>query len=65
MQHAIGESRLRILAPATDELLLLAHQAGITVDTAPVTGSGRLELTHWLKEQAISRTMHRYGRLLN
>ena len=65
MQHAIGESRLRILAPATDELLSLAHAAGITVDTAPVTGSGRLELTHWLKEQAISRTMHRYGRLLN
>ena len=65
MKRSTGEIRLRVLAPATDELLSLAHAAGITVDTAPVTGSGRLELTHWIKEQAISRTMHRYGRLLN
>jgi RHH-type proline utilization regulon transcriptional repressor/proline dehydrogenase/delta 1-pyrroline-5-carboxylate dehydrogenase len=65
MQRSSGDMRLRVLAPATDELLTLAHAAGITVDTAPVTGSGRLELTHWTKEQAISRTMHRYGRLLN
>jgi RHH-type proline utilization regulon transcriptional repressor/proline dehydrogenase/delta 1-pyrroline-5-carboxylate dehydrogenase len=65
MQRSSGDVRLRVLAPATDELLALAHAVGITVDTAPVTGSGRLELTHWTKEQAISRTMHRYGRLLN
>jgi len=65
MKRSTGEIRLRVLAPATDELLSLALAAGVTVDTAPVTGSGRLELTHWIKEQAISRTMHRYGRLLN
>ncbi|MCH9841490.1 MAG: hypothetical protein K0U56_10575, partial [Actinomycetia bacterium] len=65
MQRARGDMRLRVLAPATDELFSLTHEAGITVDTAPVTGCGRLELTHWVKEQAISRTMHRYGRLLN
>ncbi len=65
MSHSRGETRLRVLTPASDELFELAHKAGVTVDTAPVTGSGRLELTHWIKEQAISRTMHRYGRLLN
>ncbi len=65
MSRSRGETRLRVLTPASDELFELAHKAGVTVDTAPVTGSGRLELTHWIKEQAISRTMHRYGRLLN
>ena len=65
MSRSQGEMRLRLLAPATDELFELAHKANITVDPAPVTGCGRLELTHWIKEQAISRTMHRYGRLLD
>jgi RHH-type proline utilization regulon transcriptional repressor/proline dehydrogenase/delta 1-pyrroline-5-carboxylate dehydrogenase len=65
MKQSVGEVRLRVLAPATDELYELANKAGVTIDTAPVTGMGRVELTHWVKEQSISRTMHRYGRLLN
>jgi RHH-type transcriptional regulator, proline utilization regulon repressor / proline dehydrogenase / delta 1-pyrroline-5-carboxylate dehydrogenase len=63
--RACGDVRLRILAPATDELYELANHHGITVDTARVTAKGRIELAHWVKEQAVSRTMHRYGRLLN
>ncbi|MCF8551139.1 MAG: bifunctional proline dehydrogenase/L-glutamate gamma-semialdehyde dehydrogenase, partial [Candidatus Nanopelagicales bacterium] len=64
LSRSSGEVRLRVLAPATHELYELANQYGVCVDTAPVTSKGRLELTHWVKEQAISRTMHRYGRLL-
>lgn len=64
LARSSGEVRLRVLAPATQELFELANKHGVCVDTAPVTGQGRLELTHWVKEQAISRTMHRYGRLL-
>jgi len=63
--RASGEVRLRILAPANDELYELANHHGVTVDTASVTAVGRIELAHWVKEQAVSRTMHRYGRLLN
>jgi len=63
--RATGEVRLRILAPSTDELYELANHHGVTVDTASVTAVGRIELVHWVKEQAVSRTMHRYGRLLN
>ena len=59
-----GEVRLRILAPATRELYEQANNHGVCVDPAPVTNVGRLELTHWVKEQSISQTMHRYGRLL-
>jgi RHH-type transcriptional regulator, proline utilization regulon repressor / proline dehydrogenase / delta 1-pyrroline-5-carboxylate dehydrogenase len=64
LSRATGEVRLRILAPASAELFELANSNGVCVDTAPVTGKGRLEMTHWVKEQAISRSMHRYGRLL-
>ncbi len=41
-----------------------AHRHGIAVDQAPITGIGAVELPHWLLEQSVSRTMHRYGRLL-
>jgi RHH-type proline utilization regulon transcriptional repressor/proline dehydrogenase/delta 1-pyrroline-5-carboxylate dehydrogenase len=64
LSRSSGEVRLRILAPASAELFELANKHGVCVDSAPVTGKGRLELTHWVKEQAISRTRHRYGRLL-
>ncbi|MEZ5230803.1 MAG: hypothetical protein R2710_30265 [Acidimicrobiales bacterium] len=31
---------------------------------APVVGNGRVELLHYLREQAISRTLHRFGNLV-
>ena len=57
--------RLRILGPVHDDVLRAAHTAGIAVDTAPVTTDGHLELAHWVKEQAVSITRHRHGRLLS
>ena len=52
---------LRTFAPAEEPLLRAANTLGARrIHAAPVA-SGRLELTRWLKEQAISRTMHRYG----
>jgi len=59
-----GEVRLRLLTEASHDLLAAAHRAGVTVDDAPVTALGDVELPHWLKEQAVSQSMHRYGRLL-
>ncbi|MHB1211098.1 MAG: aldehyde dehydrogenase family protein [Candidatus Nanopelagicales bacterium] len=59
-----GATRLRLLVPAPDHVLSAAHGAGVSVDRAPVTGLGELELPHWLKEQAVSHSLHRYGRLV-
>jgi RHH-type proline utilization regulon transcriptional repressor/proline dehydrogenase/delta 1-pyrroline-5-carboxylate dehydrogenase len=59
-----GAVRLRLLAPASDALLAAAHAAGVAVDRAPVVGLGRLELPRWCREQAVSVTRHRHGRLL-
>ncbi|MBM3686154.1 MAG: aldehyde dehydrogenase family protein, partial [Actinobacteria bacterium] len=60
----LGAERLRLLADASPGLLAAAHDAGIAVDRQPVTDAGEVELPRWLKEQAISVTRHRHGRLL-
>jgi RHH-type proline utilization regulon transcriptional repressor/proline dehydrogenase/delta 1-pyrroline-5-carboxylate dehydrogenase len=62
--EVLNVERLRLLAPASDGLLAAAHAAGVAVDRQPVSDVGDVELPHWLKEQAISVTRHRHGRLL-
>jgi RHH-type transcriptional regulator, proline utilization regulon repressor / proline dehydrogenase / delta 1-pyrroline-5-carboxylate dehydrogenase len=59
-----GEVRLRLLTSVNDDVLTAAHSTGVTIDDSPVTGIGRIDLLRFLKEQAISRTLHRYGRLI-
>ncbi|MEA3055451.1 MAG: RHH-type transcriptional regulator, proline utilization regulon repressor / proline dehydrogenase, partial [Actinomycetota bacterium] len=56
--------RLRVPHGATDGVLRAAHAAGVVVDDQPITGDGRVELLRWVREQAISRTMHRFGNVL-
>lgn len=57
-------SRVRAPHGASARLLSSAHRRGVVVDTSPLVGDGRAELPHWLLEQSVSRTLHRYGRLL-
>ncbi|MEZ4709698.1 MAG: bifunctional proline dehydrogenase/L-glutamate gamma-semialdehyde dehydrogenase [Caldilineaceae bacterium] len=56
--------RLRHLGTPSRELLTAAHVAHVPVIRAPVTSSGRLELRHYLREQAVSETRHRYGNVI-
>lgn len=60
----LSVERIRLLGTPELSLLTAANRTGIAVDTAPVTGDGRTELAHWVKEQSISITRHRHGRLL-
>ncbi len=55
----------RIRAPfgASAAMCAEAYAAEVVVDDAPLTANGDIELPHWLLEQAVSRTRHRYGRL--
>lgn len=53
--------RLRALAPLETELHRALNNGGIDVAEGPVLANGRLELVHYLREQAVSRTVHRYG----
>jgi RHH-type proline utilization regulon transcriptional repressor/proline dehydrogenase/delta 1-pyrroline-5-carboxylate dehydrogenase len=58
-----GADRLRVLTPISDALARACHGADVMIDDTAVTGDGRIELPRWLREQAISRTLHRHGRI--
>ena len=58
-----GAARLRLLGAVDDAVLVACHDAGIAVDRTPVTHDGRVELPCWLREQSISWTLHRHGRI--
>jgi RHH-type transcriptional regulator, proline utilization regulon repressor / proline dehydrogenase / delta 1-pyrroline-5-carboxylate dehydrogenase len=59
-----GGERLRALVPVSPELRAAAHAAGTVVLDAPVVAAGRLELRHYLREQSVSRVVHRYGSIM-
>ena len=56
-------ARVRLLTAASDQLRLGCDALGIEIDAEPVSVSGRRELRRWVREQAISRTTHRHGRV--
>jgi RHH-type transcriptional regulator, proline utilization regulon repressor / proline dehydrogenase / delta 1-pyrroline-5-carboxylate dehydrogenase len=53
--------RLRIWAPISAAARTAANRAGLTVLDAPVLANGRLELRWCVREQTVSRVVHRYG----
>ncbi|MBV8781957.1 MAG: aldehyde dehydrogenase family protein, partial [Phycisphaerae bacterium] len=56
---------LRTLRPPGDALLRAAYGAGLNWICAPMLRNGRHELVHWLREQSVSETRHRYGLIVN
>ncbi len=59
----LGIERVRALGRVTDEFRIALLERGVGLDPSAVCPNGRVELGRWLKEQAISETTHRYGRL--
>lgn len=63
-QKMESHQRLRALGKLTKAVRQAANAAGIDViDAAPLV-NGRLELRSYLREQAVSQTVHRYGNLM-
>jgi RHH-type proline utilization regulon transcriptional repressor/proline dehydrogenase/delta 1-pyrroline-5-carboxylate dehydrogenase len=62
---ATGVDRLRLLGAdgATDGVREAAHRAGIAVDDAAPVGAPEIELPRWLREQSVTITNHRHGRI--
>ena len=60
----LGVERVRLIGDCPGEIRTAAHAANIHVVDNPITGNGRVELLHYLKEQSISQTLHRYGNLV-
>ena len=63
MLRAQPPERLRCLETADETILRVAADGGCHVNAQPVAESGRLEMLHYLREQAVSSTIHRYGNL--
>ncbi|MEP7114744.1 MAG: aldehyde dehydrogenase family protein, partial [Ilumatobacteraceae bacterium] len=61
--NGLEVERVRLLTTAGDQLRERCSAHGIEIDAEPVSISGRRELRRWLREQAISRTAHRHGRV--
>ncbi|MXW95716.1 MAG: hypothetical protein F4110_14495 [Acidimicrobiaceae bacterium] len=55
---------IRVVGTCSQELRAAANEAGIHIADDPVSAEGRIELLHYLREQAISRTTHRCGNVL-
>jgi RHH-type proline utilization regulon transcriptional repressor/proline dehydrogenase/delta 1-pyrroline-5-carboxylate dehydrogenase len=56
--------RLRALGPLSTTLRRALNTAGTSVIDVPVLANGRLELRYYLREQALSQTIHRYGNIM-
>ena len=56
--------RIRMLGHIPRQVRRAANRAGVHLADGPVTANGRVELLNYLKEQAVSRTLHRFGNLV-
>ncbi|MGI9615366.1 MAG: bifunctional proline dehydrogenase/L-glutamate gamma-semialdehyde dehydrogenase [Acidimicrobiales bacterium] len=56
--------RIRVVGTASDELCKAAAEHLVHLIVDPITANGRIELRHYLREQAMSRTLHRFGNVL-
>ncbi len=59
--HPEDAERVRVWEPISTAARAAANGTGVTVIDAPVLANGRLELRWYLREQAVSRVLHRYG----
>jgi RHH-type proline utilization regulon transcriptional repressor/proline dehydrogenase/delta 1-pyrroline-5-carboxylate dehydrogenase len=57
--------RVRLLTTLTSEARRACHRRNIAVDESVPVSNGFVELHRWVREQSISQTMHRHGRLLH
>lgn len=60
----LGCERVRVLGPVEEEVQQAANDRNIWLIDAAVTSSGRIELQHYLREQSVTITLHRYGNLI-
>ena len=61
LAHPGDAERVRVWQPMSTAARAAAVDTGLTVVDAPVLASGRLELRWYVREQTVSRTLHRYG----
>lgn len=63
-QRCAGVDRVRLLVALSSPARTVLHQHNVPIDDSPPVSAGSIELHRWVREQAISQTMHRHGRLV-
>jgi RHH-type proline utilization regulon transcriptional repressor/proline dehydrogenase/delta 1-pyrroline-5-carboxylate dehydrogenase len=61
LAHPGDAERVRVWEPVSTAARAAANGTGVAIIDAPVLANGRLELRWYLREQVVSRTLHRYG----
>ena len=61
--HRSGVDRVRPLTELSAEVRRSCHDLDVAIDDSVPVSDGFVELSRWVREQAVSRTMHRHGRL--
>jgi hypothetical protein len=61
LAHPADVERVRTWERISTAARAAANGTGVTVIEAPVLANGRLELRCYLREQTVSRILHRYG----
>jgi RHH-type proline utilization regulon transcriptional repressor/proline dehydrogenase/delta 1-pyrroline-5-carboxylate dehydrogenase len=61
--HPGDVERVRVWAPISTAARAAANGVGLTILDGPVLANGRLELRGYVREQSVSRVVHRYGSL--
>ncbi len=62
---ALRPDRVRLLTELDDDARRMLHAADIAIDVSAPVCEPMIELQRWIREQAISRTRHRHGRLVD
>ncbi len=61
----LGLTRVRALGAVSEALRRGAAARDVHLADDPVTADGWLELRHYLREQSVSRTLHRFGTVID
>jgi RHH-type proline utilization regulon transcriptional repressor/proline dehydrogenase/delta 1-pyrroline-5-carboxylate dehydrogenase len=64
LAHPEDAERVRVWEPISLAARAAASASGLAVVDAPVLANGRLELRWYLREQAVSSVVHRYGNIV-
>jgi len=60
----LGVERVRVVGSVGDAVRRAAADAWVHLADAPVTADGGVELRTYLREQSVTRTLHRFGNLV-
>jgi RHH-type proline utilization regulon transcriptional repressor/proline dehydrogenase/delta 1-pyrroline-5-carboxylate dehydrogenase len=60
---AARPDRVRIIGSVSDSILAQCHDAGVAIESSRPSSDGFVELYRWVREQSVSTTRHRHGRV--